>query len=168
MSKFGYSKENPFHISVASLLTNDLGEICVHHFTKGQLPIEMENRNDLYMLMRGTLEDDETIEKGLAREMLEEYGAVGEIVRYVGSIQSHFPYQKQPGMIEKTTLYFHVKLVEIDETKREVGAVESQSELEWHLPEQLLTLLVEQERTGVRADVNDVKILKEFISRSGL
>jgi len=164
-SKFNYSKENPFHISVAALLTNEEGLICTHFFKKDDLPDESEGKSDLYLLMRESLHDNETIEEGLTRGLMEEYGATGDIKRYIGSIQSMFPYSTIPDKwVEKTVLYFHIELTSIEESRREPNTAESKSTLLWLTPEELLEKFAQQNKVYERTDLDDSKIIKDFIS----
>ena len=74
---FQSSQEFPFHISVGAVLRNKQGEIACHYFdTFSHLG---ESAEDFYILMRETIEPNETIEKALARGLKEEFGAEAQI-----------------------------------------------------------------------------------------
>jgi NADH pyrophosphatase NudC (nudix superfamily) len=160
------SPESPTHISVAALLRNPEGKILVHHFQKEDLPDESELKSDLYLLMRESLHLGESLEAAVARGLMEEYGATGTIVDFLGTIVSHFPSSDDHMiMIEKTVLYFLVDFVSIDESLREAGAVESRSKLLWLSPEDLLEKNITQAARYTRTDIDDSKIIRDYIDR---
>lgn len=169
MNLFKQSEGSPFHISVAALFTNEKKELLCHHFSPKDLPHESEGKRDVYLLMRETLEPHETLESALTRGLLEEFGATGEIIDYLGSIQSHFPYtHNHKIVVEKTTLYFEVRALSVDESKREVGAVESRSTLVWLSPFELLEKTIQQSEDIGRDDINDEKVIRAFIKKYNL
>lgn len=160
------SVESPTHISVAALLRNKEGEFLCHFFKKEDLPDESEGKSDLYLLMRESLHLGESLESAVMRGLMEEYGAEGNIVDFLGTIVSHFPSSDNSTVsIEKTVLYFLVEFISIDETKREVGAVESRSQLLWLEPEDLLEKNITQAARYSRTDIDDSKIIRNYIER---
>jgi len=102
---------HPQHISVGAILVNEKGEVCCHHFFTKDLKGYWadEKLDDFYILMRETIEPDESLEHALHRGLQEEFGATGELVDYVGAIKSTFMHKEVE--VEKTTLYFLCKLV---------------------------------------------------------
>jgi hypothetical protein len=97
---------------------------------------------------------------------MEEYGATGTIVDFLGTIVSHFPSSDDHMiMIEKTVLYFLVDFVSIDESLREAGAVESRSKLLWLSPEELLEENMIQAARYTRTDIDDSKIIRDYMDR---
>jgi ADP-ribose pyrophosphatase YjhB (NUDIX family) len=160
------SPESPTHISVAALLRNSEGEILMHHFKKDDLPDESEGKGDLYLVMRESLHLGESLEAAVARGLMEEYGATGTIVDFLGTIVSHFPCSKDKMiMVEKTVLYFLVELVSIDESLREAGAVESRSQLLWLSPAELLEKNMTQAARYSRTDIDDSKVIRDYMDR---
>ena len=160
------SVKSPTHISVAALLRNAEGKILCHFFKKEDLPDESEGKSDLYLLMRESIHRNEELEAAVHRGLMEEYGAEGEVVDYLGSIVSHFPCSDDLSVsIEKTVLYFLVDLISLDESKREEGAVESRSKLVWLTPPELLAKNIEQGARYTRTDINDAKIIQSYIER---
>ncbi len=163
---FVQSVESPTHISVAAVMRNDGGRLLCHFFKKEDLPDESEGKSDLYLLMRESIHRNEALEAAVHRGLMEEYGAEGEVVDYLGSIVSHFPCSNDISVsIEKTVLYFLVDLISLDESKREVGAVESRSILVWLTPSELLAKNIEQGARHTRTDINDAKIIQSYIER---
>lgn len=157
---------HPQHISVGGILVNKKGEVCCHHFhTKGLRGYWADEKlDDFYLLMRETIEPNETLEHALQRGLQEEFGAVGEFVDYVGSIKSSF---KHKGVeIEKTTLYFLCTLVSQDLSKRAVGDDETQSVVEWQTPDYLIPRMKAQAIKFGRTDVDESGILERLRTRN--
>jgi hypothetical protein len=158
------SIESPTHISVAAVMRNSKGKLLCHFFKKDDLPDESEGKSDLYLLMRESLHLGESLESAVARGLMEEYGAAGKMVDFLGTIVSHFPSSDDKSvMIEKTVLYFLVDFVSLDESKREAGAVESRSQLLWLTPKDLLEKNMTQAARYSRTDIDDSKIIRDFI-----
>ncbi len=162
------SVASPTHISVAALLRNPEGKILCHFFKTEDLPHESEGKGDLYLLMRESIHRNESLEAAVARGLMEEYGAEGTSIDFLGTIVSHFPSSDDHRtLIEKTVLYFLVDFVSLDETKREAGAVESRSKLLWLTPEELLEKNSVQGARYERTDIDDTKIIREYMKRYG-
>lgn len=160
------SIHSPTHISVAALMRNSEGQALCHYFQKEDLPHESEGKSNLYLLMRESLHLGESLEAAVARGLMEEYGATGTIVDFLGTIISHFPSSDDKQItIEKTVLYFLVDFILIDETLREAGAVESRSQLLWLAPSDLLEKNMTQGALYSRTDIDDSKIIKDYITR---
>lgn len=161
----GYDK-HPQHISVGGILMNDKGEVCCHHFRtedlKGYWPEHLPH-DQFYILMRETVEPNETLEAAFHRGLMEEFGATADFVDYVGSIESHFD---DHGVdIQKTTLYFLGKLKSQDISKRSSDDGEQGSTLEWHKPEFLVEKMKEQPKRFGRTDVDESSILERMMNR---
>ncbi|OGG88770.1 hypothetical protein A2592_03100 [Candidatus Kaiserbacteria bacterium RIFOXYD1_FULL_42_15] len=160
------SVESPTHISVAAFLRNETGQILTHWFKKEDLPNESELKGDLYIVMRESLHLNEPLEEAVARGLMEEYGAQGKVVDFLGTIVSHFPSSDDSTVIiEKTVLYFLVDFISIDESKREAGAVESRSKLLWLTPADLLEKNLTQASRYSRTDIDDSAIIFKYIER---
>lgn len=163
------SPGSPTHISVAAVLRNPEGKLLCHFFKKEDLPHESEGKSDLYLLMRESLHLGETLEAAVARGLMEEYGAEGTVIDFLGTIISHFPCSDDHMiMVEKTVLYFLVDFISLDESKREAGAVESHSTLLWLTPEELLEKNMTQAARYIRTDIDDSKIIRDYIARYGI
>ncbi len=165
MSKRTYyqgADEHPWHLSVGAVLVNEKGEVCHHHFTdaliKGYWPDE--GLSDFYLLMRETVHPNETLEEAVHRGLLEEFGAMAEIVDYIGSYTSTFEHKGV--VIQKTTPYFLCKLLFQDETKRDASDIEGETVLEWHMPDFLIPKMKEQGIRYKRTDVDESEILERL------
>ncbi len=154
MNYFGYSRENPFHISVGAVLRNNKNEVGVHHFTKHH------DMGDFYILMRETILPNETIEAALARGLSEEFGAKATLQRYLGSIVCHFPDGNVS--VQKTTLYFLTQLTELGDWPS--GDAESAGLLEWHTPEFLIPRMKAQGKRIQREDLDESTILERLLT----
>lgn len=153
---FQGKEENPYHISVGAAVRNQEGKICCHYFEKF-LHKDATELHNFYILMRETIEPNETIEQTLARGLMEEFGMEATLNRYLGSLTSYFP--KKDTAIEKTTLYFLCDFVSIDETKRKIDDPESHSAITWIHPEELMIKMKEQGarlRRGLNLDESSI------------
>ena len=156
---FQGTSESPFHISIGAVLTNDKGEIACHYFKEFSHK-SMGSFKDFYLLMRETIEPGETIENCLSRGLMEEFGAVGKIKSYMGSVVSHFPHKSVE--IEKTTLYFHCELISFDPERRKRDDPESGSEIVWISKKELIEKMHEQGQRSKRQDLDESKVLVEL------
>ncbi len=160
---FQASKEYPFHISVGVVLTNSDGLICCHFYKKTDLPIESEGKSDLYLLMRETIQQNESLETVISRGLQEEFGARGILKAYIGSIKSSFPLRISKVEIEKTTLYFHVEMTEFNPLTRDQDEVESKSVIQWINAEDLEHVFMEQGSKYNRSDLDESPIVRNYI-----
>lgn len=151
---------HPQHISVGGVLVNERGEVCCHHFFTKDLKGYWadEKIDDFYILMRETLEPNETLEQALVRGLKEEFGVEGEFIDYIGSIEGHFLHKGVD--IQKTTLYFLVKLIYQDISTRGKGDIEDKSVIEWRSPDYLIPLMKEQTIRFGRTDLDESSILE--------
>ena len=141
---------------------NDEGKICTHHFTGQENGYWIdEGLADFYLLMRKTLEPNETLEQALYRGLQEEFGASSDINDYLGSIQSHFVHEGVT--VEKTTIYFLCKLRNQDLSKRRKSDVEGQTEIEWQTPDFLISKMQQQAKKYRRTDVDESAILAKVL-----
>lgn len=159
---FQGNDKHPQHISVGAILINDKGEVCCHHLfakdVKGYW--KEEGLDDFYILMRETLEPGESLEHAVQRGLMEEFGAVAEIIDYVGSIKSSFRDNVDTTTeIEKTTLYFVCRLIDQDLLRRS-GDVESTTAIEWQMSDYLIPLMKEQTKRFGRTDADESSILE--------
>ncbi len=150
------TKENPYHLSVGAVVLNDENKVLCHHFNS--VEIEGSFVEDLYVLMRESVSENETLEDALTRGLKEEFGAEVEIEKYLGSIVSTFP--RDSKQIEKTTLYFQCKLKSLDESKRDKNDPESGSKIKFMPVDELIEKMESQEQKYHRTDVNEAKILE--------
>ncbi|MEX2405651.1 MAG: NUDIX domain-containing protein [Candidatus Paceibacterota bacterium] len=162
---FSGAKEYPFHLSIGALLVNDIGEICCHFYPEG-LPYESGNEGELYLLMRETPHEGESIEDVVHRGIYEEFGAKGKITHYLGTVNSWFPGVTTGITIHKTTLYFLTKLDHIDLSKRDYDDVESTSTIMWIEPEELKDIFIKQGKRFKRTDLDESKIVENYIKHA--
>jgi hypothetical protein len=158
---FQGTTEHPYHISVGAVVRNARGEICCHYFDR-LTHSSVGTFENLYLLMRETIEPGESIETCLARGLMEEFGMEAKLVSYLGSIVSRFPVLGTETMIEKTTLYFLCDYLSVDETKRKVGDVESGSVITWLPAEELIAKMKEQGIRLGREDADESVILERL------
>lgn len=143
-------------------MIDDKSEICCHHFTDDQLKGYWPDLkiNDLYILMRETINPGENLDIAVKRGLIEEFGAEAEIVDYIGSIRSHF--KDKDVEIEKTTIYFVCKLISQDLSKRSDEDIEGKSYVEWQTASFLIPKMKEQSKKYSRTDIDESEILERF------
>lgn len=66
---FQAKNEQPYHLSIGAVLFNEDGRVACHHFP------EILGQKDIYILMRESVEDEETPLETLQRGLEEEFGA---------------------------------------------------------------------------------------------
>jgi len=93
---FQASKTQPYHLSVGAVLFDEKGRIACHHFK------EVFGHKDIYILMRESMEDEETIFMTLHRGLKEEFGATGKPIAFLGSLSGFLDYSNLP--FDKTTV----------------------------------------------------------------
>ena len=148
---FGFSTDSIYHLSVGAVLRNKDGQIGVHHFDA--------SKGDFYILMRETIEPNETIETALARGLREEFGATATLRRYLGPIISRFP-DSHGRSIHKTTLYFLMDLQKLGDWPKHDG--ESDGALEWRDPEFLIKTMKAQAKRLHREDWDESAVLERL------
>lgn len=152
---FGATKEQPYHLSVGAVLFNEEGAIACHHFK------EIMGQKDIYILIRESMEDGETILMTLERGLKEEFGASAEPVAFLGALSG---FLKDPVLsFDKTTLYIACRLKEWDPAKRDADDPEGMSLIEWLPPEQLISIMEEQGRRFKRVDADESEMIKRAL-----
>lgn len=158
-SKFAHTKENPYHLSVGAVVQREDGQVLC--LSAGG---DVHGMGDFrgYLLMRETVEDNESLEDAVARGMTEEFGVTGTITRFLGSIVCTF---HQPGLgdVEKTTPYFLVSY----EGEREGGRtayeeLELKATREWVTIPFLLEHTKKQAKLAKRPDIDESAILERL------
>jgi hypothetical protein len=152
-------KEKPYHLSVGAVLANDTGQICCHFFKAFKSEADLIEYKNFYILMRETVERNESLEESLQRGICEEFGARGKIITYLGSLKSKF--NRLDFQIEKTTLYFLLKLEKQDIKLRLKDEEEKASEIQWHSADFLIEKMKEQGKRYLdRTDLDESLILE--------
>ncbi len=146
---FRATPNNPFHLSIGAIIfNNDYSKVLCHYIKK------IGHVTDIYVLMRESIEPNETFADALFRGAKEEFGAEIEVLDFAGTILSvdkWFGEIDKETEVEKTTLYFVCKLINQDNSKRvDDNTAESKSKLVWLTPDDLISKQKEQfEKYGV-------------------
>ncbi len=152
---FQATKQRPYHLSVGAVLFDQNGRIACHHFK------EIFGYKDVYILMRESMENDETISMTLLRGLKEEFGAVGKPIAFLGSLSGLLP---EPGLpFEKTTLYVACETIEWDPAKRDPNDPEATSTIEWLPPNELISIMQKQGDRFKRIDVDESEMIKRAL-----
>ncbi len=148
---FQASLKQPYHLSIGAVLFNQKGKIACHHFK------EIFGHKDIYILMRESLEDNETPLKTLSRGLKEEFGASAQPIAFLGCLSGYLPDSRLP--FEKTTLYIACHLYSWDPQKRDFNDSEAISNIEWLEPTQLIKLMKKQGGKCKRIDVDESEMI---------
>lgn len=149
--------ESPYHLSVGAVLVDSKGQIACHYLKEFQTA-DQDTLLDFYLLMRETVESGESIEGAVLRGMKEEFGATGEIQKFLGTLVTKFP--RGNVWIEKTTVYFLVQLIEFNLDGRLMDAETKESNVEWQSIDFLISKMEEQKKKYERTDLDESEILK--------
>lgn len=153
---FQASQTQPYHLSIGAVLFDQNGRIACHHFN------EIFGCEDIYILMRESMENSETPLKTLERGLMEEFGAIAEPKAFLGSLCGYLPDSRLS--FEKTTLYIACQLIEWKPENRNSEDPEASSIIEWHEPEELISLMQQQGvRFQHRADADESEMIRRAL-----
>lgn len=167
---WNWSENNiPAHFSVGAVLFDKQTKaICCHHFLTipQRWGVNLAPLEELYLLARETPERGESMEDTIKRGLMEEFGAEGNILEYLGSIKSHFNSSNKE--IEKTTTYFLVEKTDFNPEQRDQSDPEKESSIEWQSIDFLIGKMKhQQEQLKSRTDLDESSILeiaKDYIN----
>jgi hypothetical protein len=152
---FQASKEQPYHLSIGAVLFNHNGCIACHHFK------EIFGHQDIYILMRESMENDETPLMTLNRGLKEEFGASAKPISFLGCL-SGFLYDPKLSF-DKTTLYIACELIDWNTEERDPDDPESMSTIEWIKPNELIEIMMLQGNRFKRVDADESEMIKRAI-----
>lgn len=160
---FQHSSYSPYHLSVGAVVFNDHGQILIHRFDR-ELPENPFSQN-IYTLIRETMEPHETIESALARGIKEEAGSEAELVAFLGALTgSTMGRRDKTKNFEKTTLYFAMRLTVWRPEERLKDDPEAGSDLQWREPDELVSLMQRQGKATESADLDESEVIKRLVS----
>jgi hypothetical protein len=162
MNIFQGSSDIPYHLSVGGLITNSNDEICCHYFDLNSTASRQSTKRDLYLLMRETIASNESIDDALHRGALAEMGAKIKIGHFLGSKISTFPDNSNERIIRKTTIYFHLELIEQNESWRTAEIPEGQSVLMWLKPKMLIKRM-ETQQSDSHTGLDESQIVNNYL-----
>ena len=152
---FRAKKNQPYHLSIGAVLFNQNGCIACHHFK------ELLGHKDIYILMRESMENDETPLETLHRGLQEEFGATAEPIAFLGSLSGYLPDSKLP--FDKTTLYIGCKLINWNLADRDPNDPEGASSIEWLSPDILMSIMKAQGNLFNRIDADESEMIKRAL-----
>jgi len=158
---FQAHEDQLFHLSIGAVLFDRNGCIACHHFT------EIFGYKDVYILMRESMENEETPLMTLHRGLKEEFGASAKPIAFLGSISGNITDSSLS--FEKTTLYIACELINWCPENRDLNDPEAGSMIEWLEPSTLITLMEQQRVRFQRIDADESEIIKRalpFIQKS--
>lgn len=153
---FQASKKQPYHLSIGAVLFDQNGRIACHHFK------EIFGQKDIYILMRESMENDETPLMTMHRGLREEFGATAEPLAYLGCLSGYLPDPRLP--FEKTTLYIACKMISWNPEGRDFTDPEASSTIEWLEPNALISIMQQQGcRFEHRVDADESEMIKRAL-----
>lgn len=153
---FQASKKQPYHLSIGAVLFDQDGRIACHHFT------EILGHKDIYILMRESMENNETPLMTLDRGLKEEFGATAQPVAFLGCLSGYLSDSRLS--FEKTTLYIACQLVNWNPENRDLEDPEASSIIEWLEPDVLILLMEKQGiRFQHRVDADESEMIKRAL-----
>lgn len=109
VNHFKATPRNPFHVSVGAIIKNGVGEYLLINKNANA------SSDRQYSFMTGTIDANESPETTLHRELLEEMGAISEIVRFAGSTITRATSECDLKFtFQKCTLWYEVELKSFD------------------------------------------------------
>jgi ADP-ribose pyrophosphatase YjhB (NUDIX family) len=154
---FQGSAAAPYHLSAGVVAVNQDGLVGVHHFA------ELSGHQDVYALVRETVEANESLEVTARRGLREEFGAEAKIVGYLGSRVTTFIIDHVE--IRKSTEYLLAEVVSWDEARRKSDDDTIGSRIEWHSPSDLVGILRAQRLRLGDPDIDEVEVLDRYQNR---
>ncbi|MES2121836.1 MAG: NUDIX hydrolase [Chlamydiota bacterium] len=155
-SFFQASHEQPYHLSIGAVLFDEEGRIACHHFE------QILGQKDIYILMRESMEDGETILMTLERGLQEEFGACATPVAFLGCLSGYLYDPRLP--FEKTTLYIACQVTDWDPNARDPHDPEACSIIEWLEPSSLIAIMQEQGRRFGRVDADESEMVRRALA----
>ncbi len=161
---FQGTRNNPYHISIGALVLNKEGLVACHYFESLNHKSGIIFK-DFVLLMRETIEENESTEECLHRGLMEEFGMEAELKSYIGSIVSHFKVPNTEVNVEKTTLYFLCNFISQDDTLRSQEDIERESKIKWFDVKELVVRMKEQGKRLGREDMDESSIIENLMKR---
>lgn len=165
---FQASQKQPYHLSIGAVLFDQNGYIACHHFQ------EILGHKDIYILMRESMENDETPLTTLHRGLKEEFGATAQPIAFLGCLSGHLPDSRLS--FEKTTLYMACQLIDWNPENRNSEDPEACSVIKWLEPHALISFMQQQGiRFHHRVDADESEMIRralpyieQFLSKKAL
>lgn len=152
---FQASPSQPYHLSVGAVLFNQEGKVACHYFSS------IMGVQDVYILMRESVEDGESLLETAERGLREEFGASGRPVGFLGALSGYLEDPRLP--FEKTTLYVAYELIDWDPDLRDQDDPEACSTILWLDPEELIEIMRKQGERFQRVDADESRIIQRAL-----
>src|SRR3990167_762560 len=149
---FRADAKTPYHLSIGAVLFDSSGRIACQHFE------EVFGYKDIYILMRETMENDETPLETLDRGLKEEFAATARAIAFLGCLSG---FLRDPAFsFDKTTLYIACQLIDWKPSERDPKDSEAKSHIEWFHPDELISIMERQGKRFQRIDADESEMIK--------
>jgi len=152
---FQASHEQPYHLSIGAVLFDERGHSACHHFK------EALGQKNIYILMRESMENGETIHTTLERGLREEFGASATPLAFLGCLSGFLQDPRLP--FDKTTLYIACQVTKWDAAKRDPNDPEAISVVEWLIPDELISIMEKQGARFNRVDADESEMIRRAL-----
>lgn len=167
---YQYALPQRFHISVGAVVFDDQYRVCLHHFEKKNVPEHLQflgdYLDDIWHLVRESLEGNEPLHDAVLRGVQEELGATGTIEKYLGAKIDRIDGPSDVHPFEKVTLYHAVRLGGLGE--RPQIDTESKTLLEWYSPAEAIEIFTTQASKTSRPELDERVVIERFIDAYNL
>ncbi len=162
-SLFLHSDRQPFHLSVGVLVYRADGRMLVHYHAEAA--VRGQRYRDLYVLVRESVEDAETLEEAVHRGVREETGASVVVHAFLGDLHERWTIADGADHDwQKTTVYFLVELTEWDPGRRDPNDPEAGSNLLWLEPRELELKLDDTARRYPQMETGEGEIVRRALN----
>ena len=115
---YANTRELPWHLSVGAVARDDERRV-----------LALRRPDGVVVMPTGALEPGETLEQALEREMREEAGVEGSVVRFLGA--QNLSFTRDGRRYDKTILWHEVLVERVDETLRRHDDPEADAGVVW-------------------------------------
>lgn len=156
---FKATKENPYHLSVVVVPTDDAGNVACHYYPRKGWRNTRESWEDVFLLLSETVEPDETLADAVSRGLREELSAQGEPEVFLGSHSVSVP--SRWGTYQKTLLFFRVRV----RSGRAMRSKELGAKVILLPPDELLIRMRAQRARGIGGGVDGLEAIERYCDR---
>lgn len=154
---FGATIDRPYHLSVGSIVFNEVGLVYSLHYTK------IDHLTDIYILPNKTVRSNETLEQTNSRGSLQALGCEVKIITFLGTLvvkDNWWGNLGTPTDIEKSVIFFLSRATKYTPTLAAEECAKEKCTVELKSLDFLIDSMAEwQVKDGMR-DFNQIEMLR--------